>query len=74
VREHLCRVVDRGDHVAARCELVRDAAGAAAELEDGRAWRDDRSNEVRLARFGELAVDLDGAPVLGDLDQRITLR
>ena len=63
VREHLRRLVHRGDAVAVRDQLSRDPAGAAAELEDGRTARQDGRYDLALASPGQERVQLHRAPV-----------
>jgi hypothetical protein len=63
VREHLRRLVDRDDLVAACRELPRDATGAAAQLEQRRRRRHRGGHELALAPVGQRRVELDRAAV-----------
>src|SRR6266511_3390164 len=61
--EHLGRIVHCRHGMAEGDEGARDPAGAAAELEDGRARRDDGMDELGLAHGGQELVELGRAAV-----------
>jgi len=53
--------------VAELDQRVRDASGAAAEVEHSRVRMDRRVHDLRLAQSGQLTVEVDGATVGGEL-------
>jgi hypothetical protein len=63
VREHLLRLIDCSDGVAARDELTGDPACAATELEHGRGRRQRFRHQLPLAAVGKERVQLHGAAV-----------